>query len=577
MRTLIFGPMPEGATPATHIAAGAFCFAGREHLFPGWDGGDPLLAFPLPPDPYPDAASMIASARAANGEAARLAVKAGRAMSASLPDDYWLMALGPPLLLAAHMFTERQQRVLDCIPRLGGEDLRVPLLPPGAAFSFADSLDLMLRGVQDAVFNHYIYSRIVEAVAPPAWKIVWLPAVPLHRAERGGQRESCKSAVRRLLLKLPFPRSKGFSLPLCLLLSLGALLNRRSRPDASIDPREYCDARAHWVFDAEPLLLACLPKACLTGRTPKITLPDKRDRPAPLRGMSPVYMQDDRYRLRLARLRAEGCRLFSVQHGANYGNLACIGGAPFEYGQHAFITWGWKRHEGWPVNALPLPQPMLARLAGRHREREPALILVGTEMSAFSYRLKTRIPGNALPGYRAGKVTFLRAVTAALGGAEARVLYRPYFRSVGALEDAGQVLARVPGVERCDGDLTKRMLGCRLLVLDHYGTTLHAALAADVPCIAFWDPSHWIMEPDSREALRTLQRAGMLYDCPTAAAEAALAVWPDVRAWWRSEAVRKARAFWISRYARIGSEETPEAPDTAVRLARAWFGALRNL
>ena len=44
--------MPEGATPETHLAAGPWCFAGREELFPDWEA-----RFSFAPEPLRDAAA----------------------------------------------------------------------------------------------------------------------------------------------------------------------------------------------------------------------------------------------------------------------------------------------------------------------------------------------------------------------------------------------------------------------------------------------------------------------------------------------------------------------------------------
>ena len=308
--------------------------------------------------------------------------------------------------------------------------------------------------------------------------------------------------------------------------------------------------------------------------------------------MTPAFSQDDTYRLRLANLRESGCRLFSIQHGANYGNLLSVGILPFEYSQHAFFTWGWQRHQGQPVNAHPQPHPSLAAICGTHRETAPRLILVGTEMSTYTYRLKSRPLAKAMLTYRAGKITFFRSLIEALRTrpeagvlpgdpagtgpkrAAPQPLYRPYFKVAGGLDDADHVRRHLPEIGLCTGDLTAQMLGCRLLVLDHYGTTLHMALAADVPTLAFWNRREWGMERESDTVLDALQEAGILHATPEAAAQQAAAVWDAPSVWWKSPPVRAARALWLERYARVG--DSPERPWGKCKLTWRWFNALRN-
>jgi hypothetical protein len=563
--------MPEGARPDSHIAAGAWCFAGREDKFPGWDGDGPGAPFPLPPDPFPDADAILDAARSANAEVLRLCrLFAGDGVS----EKFSLTAFGPFLLLAAHMLLERQKRVLDLIALYGGERLRVETVPEGD-FSFGDSLDFMLRGVQNPSFNHYVYSRILESAAPAGWEAIENPKAAPAPSFVGPRRSGRDLLRRALLFLLPFPPAKGFGLWEILLLSCAVLLNRREMPDASLDFAAYCSAPPRWVFPAERLIRRCLPTALAEalGKPLPKTPASSRGRIGALRGMSPAYSQDDAYCLRLGVLRAGGCRLFGIQHGANYGNLKSVGGLPFEYSQHAFFTWGWGAGHANPANAVPLPHPALLSVAGRHKEEKAVLILVGAEMSSLSYRLKSRPQSGALVAYRRAKIAFFNALLAGKTK-DMELEYRPYFRVAGGLEDGSYVLSRLPEVKLCAGDLTRRMLGCRLLVLDHYGTTLHCALAADVPTLAFWRREDWGMDGQSGETLETLRRAGMLFDDAQSAAARVPDLWDDTERWWKSDAVRAARRLWLERYADIGGLDRPLGRG---RNLLAWFKALRTI
>ena len=661
MRTLVLGAMPDGATPQTHLASGPWCFAGREERFPGWDG--PLTpdgrggagtanaalepdsaVFPMPDDPYPDARSMAAEARAANGEVLRLIRLLGEEADAECgcrrSERYWQMALGPFLLPAVHMLAERQRRVADLIRLHGSEPLRVELLPEDIPFSFRSTLDFTVNGIQNVHFNHYVFSRMVEAALASdkegriAWRAEYLPAATLHQATEvspKGPAGRCADVLRRLLRDLPFPRYKGFSLGQALFLSLAVLGNGKGRADKTLDFSLYGEPGFVWNFPAETLIRACLPLDLRNGLQNRPKGQEKiYSNSGPLRGMTPAFSQDDAYRLRLAELRESGCRLFCVQHGANYGNLLSVGILPFEYGQHAFFTWGWQEHGELPVNARPLPHPILAGICGAHKESAPRLILVGTEMSPYLYRLKSRPLAKALLAYRQGKVRFFRellerfgpraentpspdasaasALTAAepagkeppgtkpaapqpagdkpaapkLPGKESaapkpavpELLYRPYFKTAGGLDDAEYLRRHLPGIGLCAGDLTEQMLGCRLLVLDHYGTTLHTALAADVPTLAFWNRDEWGMDAESERVLDALQQAGILHASPEEAARQAVAVWDDPAAWWQSAPARQARALWLERYAMVG--DGPGRPWDKKELTRRWFAAIKK-
>ena len=655
MRELIFGPMPKGATPATHLPAGPWCFCGRESLFPGWDLSASAMGrgttashafgtnqatvgshqdgcmeaptgqgFVFPADPFADGQEVEAYSRSANGESIRLIDILGQRLNrehrANRSSIFWETALAPWLTLCVHMLAERQKRVLDLAAAYGNEPLRVALLPPDLPISFQNSLDFMLRGVLDPHFNHFIFSRIVEAVAPPAWDLYYIDISPLrpeakglatppaetlsdavnqksdapaggkgcdsisledreairacfggmdkgrHSTPRQSLRQKLRDKARNWLRDLPFPRYKGFSLPEALLLSLAVVGSGKSGDDRTLPLEAYASAPLQWVFPAEDLILACLPKDFL--ETPLPSAPGAQGK---LRGMTAAFSQDDLYRLQLAAWREGGGKLFCVQHGSNYGNLRGIGGIFFEYRQHAFFTWGWKEHQGWPCNSLPLPHPLTARLRDAHAEQKDSLILVGTEMLPLLYRLKTRPQAGDLPEYRRGKLRFFSALPPHV---LEKSMYRPYPASASSLEDGPYVQRGVPGLHLCVGDLTAQMLGCRLLVLDHYGTTLHMALAANVPTICFWNKNQWSMEAGTEQLLDLLAEAGIVHSTPEDAAGQAARVWPDVRAWWASQAVQNARTAWMNSYARC----LPfRVTGWSAEMMRLWRTALRSL
>ncbi len=612
MRTLVFGPMPEGATPAAFVASGTWCFTGREASFSGWDGPQ---GFPLPPDPYSvpalaaaagsggplrDAGALDRAARAANGEALRLLTlwggEANRQSGVHRSIAFWELALGPFLLLTAHMLSERQQRVLDLISLYGEEPLRVELLPAGVSFSFRNSVDFMVHGVQDRHFNHYVFSRLVEALAPAGWELSYLPAPVLHTAgaePSPSLKTRVKNRLRTLLWAMPFPRQKGFSLWQSAILSFAVLLNKNPDPAPDIRFAEYCGSPVRWQFPAEDLIAACLPGA-LRGCFPQgvaelgalarsvreasgginTVLPPL---PAPppahggLRAMLPLFSQSESYRLRLAAFREKGGRLFSIQHGANYGNLRNVGIIPFEYSRHAFFSWGWEAHSGVPGNIRPMNHPSPAAIANTHREAAAELILVGTEMSTYTYRLKSRPLARSLVDYRAAKVSFIRALGEDM---LPHVRYRPYFAVAGGLDDAAFVQRHIPQAALCTGDLTEQMLRCRLLALDHYGTTMLMALAANVPVVAFWDSNQWGMTEDTEEAFAVLRHADILHDDAPAAAGHAVEIWDDVQGWWNTPEVQDARKFWLERFVRC-LDDTGR-PFSRGEITRRWFTALRN-
>ena len=99
------------------------------------------------------------------------------------------------------------------------------------------------------------------------------------------------------------------------------------------------------------------------------------------------------------------------------------------------------------------------------------------------------------------------------------------------------------------GQLDAGMLACRLLVLDHHGTTLNLAFAANTPLVLYWDPRAWELCPEGETLLALLHGAGIWHPTPEEAAAVVEQIWPDVRGYWQSARVQSARLRWCEHFA----------------------------
>ncbi len=560
--------MPGGAAPETHLPAGPWCFAGREALFPGWEE-----RFAFPPEPL----SRPEALEAARDRAWALtlhylplvAEHLSQVQGVKLPQAFWETALAPSVLIVAQMLAERDARARGLIEHLGALPLRVPLLPADCAFSFASDYELTKKGFLGYTCNHWLFSLLLASRLPAAWEPVMLPAVREHHGPPApGFRDRLYELTRRIAYAPPFPHIKGFSIAQSLRFSL-ALLQNRSFKDCSFSLEEAAHCRPlppvrpeDLPFDPLPLFLTLLPYSIARARLPKRIPAAPRRK---VRVASVACLEDGAYRLRLARLRGAGHKLVYVQHGGNYGMLRCAATTPLEeYNQHAFVTWGWTEQSPLRGNFIPLPHAQTTALSDAHTGKAGTLLFVGNGMELFPHRLDSRPNPTQVIAYRRAKARFFSALPADV---RANTLYRPYFDVPAALEDWPWVRARFPDLKRCTGSLDEAMLACRLLVLDHHGTTLNLALAADTPLLLYWDFHAWELCPEAEAALALLHGAGIWHPTPEAAAAKLLEIWPDVRAFWHSPPVRKAREFWLERYALSAGAD----------FDARWLHALKNL
>jgi len=549
-KRLVFTQMPEGATPETHLAAGPWCFAGREELFPDWAtrfffAPEPLIGHAVRERAKQHAWALTAHYLPLIGE------HLNRERGITLPASFWETALMPSMLMLSQMLAERWLRVQALVEHWGNVPLRASLLPESCAFSFESDYELNKLGIQGYAYNHWIFSRLLEAYWPPAWEAEMLPPVWEHAVPSApGLRTRLRAWARRIAYAPLFPHIKGFSPVQALTFSL-ALLRNREQADCSVSlpelARRYAVpsiAEIRLPLDPWPVFLAAIPR-CIT----RAVLPGhiRRASRKRVRVASVAALQDTEYRLRLAAWRAAGHKLVYIQHGGNYGMLRCAASTPLEeYCQHAFITWGWEEQTPLWGNFIPLPHAQTSALHGAHREAGAQLLFVGNGMELFPYRLDSRPNPMQFLEYRQMKIRFLSALSSDI---LAQLSYRPYFDVPAALGDWPWIQARFPKLDRCVGSLDAAMLSCRLMVLDHHGTTLNLAFAANTPLVLYWDPRAWELCPEGEALLALLHDAGIWHPTPEEAAAAVERIWTDARAYWQSARVQSARLHWCEKFA----------------------------
>lgn len=562
--------MPEGASPDDWLAAGPWCFAGQEARFPGWE-----REFLFAPEPLADGSRLPKAARGAQTLALLAIPKIAAKLSAHAEDHapiYWQALLLPWTLNVAKQLIERGMRLEALIAAFGDAPLKLPA-PPVSSFSFQDEASFMLLGCMNPDWNHWLFGQLLAGAMPKSWQ--WLPREggPMPRARataptrRFSPREAMRNIARKFLFKLPFPPLKGMTLRQSLLFSWATLKNAGKKSENINLEAEYCQPGilGHFYLPENwlDIMLACLPESL--KRLDHGRKPIKR-RKAALKIASVRAFEDAAYRRELALWLEGGNRLAYVQHGCNYGQVRVACDAPLlEYSHDVFFTWGWSEYSAARGNFQPMPYPQLAKIANAwHGQDADKLILVGSEMAATACRLDSRPTPLQNLEYRASKAAFFGALP---GWLLAKSLYRPYFTLPGCLEDAEWLLPKFPGLGRCVGPLAPQMLSCRLLVLDNPGTTLLEAFAAGIPVLAYWDRRYWPLGKECDRLLDSLEECGIWQPTPEKAAEKAVEVWENPRAWLESAPVASAYALWRKWQARLPSG----------MLEKIWMEKLENI
>ena len=537
--------MPPEASPESHVAAGPWCFAGREKLFPEWEKN-----FLFAPEP-----ENIKSSMAIAGQAARtLALRAVPEIAAFLDENwqshdlvYWQILLSPWTLSFTRVLIHHAMRVEALVSEWGARPLDAQLLNYDDSFHFRDEADFILHGSLNPVWNHWLLSAFFAGRVPGNWRFssitvsreyFGLPSGPTT----GGIKAKMKDFARSLALKLPFPPLKGMGMTQALKYSLALahacksenrVLNLEQEFNRPESLANFC-LPENWL----KLMKQCVPESLIRLRHGAKVKKTKKSR---LRVASINAYEDAAYRQQLALWREKGNYLAWPQHGCNYGQVRNACDAPLiEYSQQVFFTWGWNKYADYKGNFVPLPSPHLAKIAGKWRQGE-SLLFVGTEMATLPYRLDSRPTPGQFVEYRNYKANFMDALPEKI---REKCLYRPYFKVPGCLEDAEWLSSRYPFLRECEGPLMPGILNCRLLALDHPGTVMLEAFAADVPMILYWNRKHFPLAKECDILLNALESCGLWHDTPEKAAMAIAEIWQDPKTWFNSPAVVRAREMW---------------------------------
>ncbi len=574
--------MPFGSDPDTTIAAGPWCFAGREDFFPDFE-----TKFSFAPEPFADRECQALAICEAEALAADLIPRLQERLApgSKLPEAYWETLLAPFAINSARLIVEVWHRIHSIVEAYGNQELAVPLAPEKCPVVMVADRDIVLKGALNPVLLHWLFSRLLRPVLPDMWHAATLPqdaaeglaendvpASPDAWNASDGREGRLKKWLRDLCLSLPVPPLQGISLRQSLSWSC-ALMHKSRIPDGSLSlAASFASPAAKTAlnlpFDPMELVLELLPRTLVHMKHPQSVRRMKQ----PKVRMAIISMYEDAgYRQKLAIWRARGGRLISMQHGGNYGMMALTCAAEFvEYSQHAFVTWGWTGyqsvHSGLPERRhfIPLPAPKLARISNAWKKGGSSVLFVGTEIASYSYQLDSHPTPLENLAYRADKDRFLSRLDRAIRSC---ILYRPYFPTPGALDDAAWILARYPHMHLLSGDLLPRLLSCRLLILDHHGTVLLEAMAANVPTVCFWNQGHWPLSCAFNDVLPVLKDAGIWHADTDSAAAHIQNIWPSPEKWWFSDKVQQARSSFLSAFALCNAND----------LNKRWTEALRSL
>lgn len=296
----------------------------------------------------------------------------------------------------------------------------------------------------------------------------------------------------------------------------------------------------------------------------------KHEYPSPPKAiMSAVgWYCDEPFKQWAADAAEQGTTLLGMQHGGNYGCLACNPGEDNEIAiADRYYTWGWERPD--------IPGKVFPRSAGKLSGRKLLVACNEKEgilfVSTTSVRYFREFPffPQDFSEYLVWQRRFLARFSSAL---------LPMLRVRLHREDNGWDMKErwresCPDIRFEDWSipLAQSLDNCRLYVSDHLGTTYLEALAVGKPTILFWNPVANALRPEAQHLFDGLRDAGILFDAPELAADAVNSVYPDVKLWWNEPIRQVARRNFCDRFAVTSPKAVKEWVDEFKRVVEGSF------
>ncbi len=545
----------------------------REDRRPDWEG----IRGRVLPSPWDDPERYHQAAGYVNGvyerTLYRLADRLNQAHGLRASPRYWRILLGPWLMHYLHALYDRWVHLQEALRADPG--LTTILLDP-ACHEVPRSGRQFFRWILEDRYNLQLFSQILtlRGKSLPTRRLAPEPGggVPPRQGPRiAGAIRKAGSAASITVSRLLMSRGEvgiahaDLSAPSLwkLILSTGLravplYLDREEDPAPSeplLDDRRKGLASGEGGDDFEKLLASTLPQNFPTcylegfasarakalaraGRTPPVLL-----------SAYGWYFHEE-FQFLAAEVAERGGRLLAAQHGGGYGVYRL---APQERHElqvaDRFLAWGWGGGNG--DRTENLPSPKLSQLVGlrgpaRRGTAQGSALFVATTNPRYFYRFYSSPQAAQLADYFRWQRRFLRALPET---ARPQLLFRGHPEDFGH-KTRQQLSADFPWL-RWDGDRSFRraVSKTRLVLIDHLGTSLLEALAADRPLVAWWNPSHWAVREEARPFFEDLLEAGILWHDPEKAAAHAAAVWKDPRAWWSRPEIQEARRRLLERFA----------------------------
>ena len=262
------------------------------------------------------------------------------------------------------------------------------------------------------------------------------------------------------------------------------------------------------------------------------------------------YYADDNFKIYTAFATDAGTRYTILQHGGGFGTPKINDEEELLLKTaDDFVTWGWSGN-GVAGHAKTFPGGSLWLSSLQQVEPDPSgvLLMPVSEWTLQTFRLFSAPLSFRQLEYLDDIVEFYRQLNTTVAE-QFRLRLQPNtrgWRVADRLEAAGLGSAMIVSPGRFVTDLR----AARLAVVNTNSTTLLEAMSLNFPTLAILDPEMSPVRADVQESFNALERVGIVYRTPEAAARFAVTIFSNPMLWWNDPELQKVRTSFVSRFAR---------------------------
>jgi putative transferase (TIGR04331 family) len=546
LRILIFNGIPKNYNPQKHILFSIANFQDHEEKYSTFKD---QIAINYTKSVSENIKTGLLTSEYALSLISEYSVQFNKLYKSNYSEAYWKILLYPWIVSSIQLLYERQLMVRTFISQYRNEELLVNLLEDHLEINISDTSELVGEIQQNPIFNHWIFSRIIEENIPEKWKVNYVP-VPLSNVIKSSTESKLPEkllgrAYKRVVELIAGNVSNVYGLNVVERIFFSFLVQVKPPIRAAMTNRVSCNLQAEsikWEFEYRSLLDLLMPSNLLNL--------DHKTKRFGMKGKLHLYSNDLYYnvrsKLKAAAHQAQDGLICPSQHGGYKYGIGYINEVikNIEIYHDFFIAWGSSIKQGSKV--ISLPSPMLSKLLNKHKKTVNRIILVSSSSNYYGARYNSWLPPYYIYEYRDEREEFLRTLSDKI---LSTVSYKPYPERRDSLRDVSYFKKKFENLTIINSHLDSHLLTSRLVVLDHPGTTLAKTLVANAPTVIYFKREHFDQIGDVKKIFNEFAEVGIYHESAKSAAQYINKNVSDIDEWWNSDEVQCVRKKFMFRYA----------------------------